>query len=105
VSVKEVLAKVFGELKPYQMDFYSEVEGEVLQSSQQDYGQITYFYVFTVEPDEDESKGHRFSVDLWYYTIGLLMSPRIPSLQREFKTEEDAKFVNSQGDAWIKGLL
>ena len=103
--MKEVLTKVFGDLKSCQMDYYSEVVGEVFQSSPQDYGQITYFYVFTVEPDEDESKGCCFSVDLWYYTVGLLMSPRIPSLQKEFKTEEAARFVNAQGDAWIKGLL
>ena len=103
--MKEVLAKIFGDLKHCQMEYYSESIGEVFQSKSQDCGQITYFYVFTVEPDEDESKGHFFSVDLWYYTVGLLMSPRIPSLQREFKTEEDARFAKTQGDAWIKGLL
>jgi len=103
--VKEVLTKVFGDLKPCQMEYYSEAIGEVFQSKSQDFCQLTYFYVFTVEPDEDESKGYYFSVDLWYYTVGLLSSPRIPSLQKEFKTEEDARFVKAQGDAWIKGFL
>ena len=103
--MKEVLAKIFGDLEPCQMEYYSEAIGEVFQSKSQDCGQIMYFYVFTVEPDEDESKGYCFSVDLWYYTVGLLSSPRIPSLQKEFKTEEDARFVKAQGNAWIKGLL
>lgn len=103
--MKEVLTKVFGDLKPCQMEYYSEVIGEVFQSKSQDFCQVTYFYVFTVEPDKDKSSGHCFSVDLWHYTAGFLSSPRISSLQKEFKTEEDARFVKAQGDAWIKGYL
>lgn len=103
--MEKLLTKVFGELKPCQMDFYSEIAGKVLQTSSQDRGQLAYFYVFTVETDEDESTEQSFSADLWYKTTGSLMNPYLDTLRAEFKTEEDARFVKAQGDAWIKDLL
>jgi hypothetical protein len=103
--MEKLLTKVFGDLKPCQMDFYSEVIGKVFQTSSQDYGQLTYFYVFTIELDEDESTELSFSADLWYKMTGILMNPCLDALRAEFKTEEDARFVKSQGDIWMKGLL
>ena len=98
--MKEILTKVFGGLKPCQMDFYSEVVGEVFQSAPQSCGPLTYFYIFMVEEDDDEPTAHCFSVDLWYEMSGHLMSPRLNTLRGEFKTEEDARYVKAQVETW-----
>lgn len=103
-DIKEILIRVFGDLTSSNMEFYSEVEGEVFQSIQQHCGTLTYFYIFTVELDE-ESSDNFFVVDLWYNCCGQLMSPRLDSLSGVYRTEEEARKIKSEITQNIERLL
>jgi len=86
------------------MEYYSEVEGEVFQSLPQHCGTLIYFYIFTVELDE-ESSDNFFVVDLWYNCFGQLMSPRLDSLLGVYRTEEEARNIKSEITQNIERLL
>lgn len=94
-DIKKILSRVFGDLTSCHMEYYSEVEGGVFQSVPQCCGTLTYFYVFTVELDE-ESSDNFFVVDLWYNCSGQLMSPRLDSLVGVCRTEEEARNIKSE---------
>jgi hypothetical protein len=83
------------------MDYYSEVEGEVFQSAPQACGSLAYTYVFTVETDPDKDPETVFIVDLWYNLGGFLMSPQFEALTKVHQTEEDARNVKAQVEAWV----
>lgn len=94
--MRETLSRVFGDLRPCPMGFYSELDDEVLQSEPQVCGATTYFYVFMLSDDPEPC----FTVDLWYSRDGFLMSPRLEALNKVFGTEEDATNVKANGAGW-----
>lgn len=101
--MREILNRVFGDLQPCQMDFYSEVEGEVFQSAPQACGSLAYTYVLTIETDPDEDPETVFVIDLWVNNSGgFLMRPQFEALTKVHKTEEDARNVKTQVEAWVQ---
>jgi hypothetical protein len=102
-NIKDILERVFGDLELCRMNFYSEIEGEVFSSAPQYCGTLTYFYVFTIE-EGDEDSDRCFTADIWYSKSGMLMSPRLEFLAKEYKTEEDAINIKAYITRNIKGI-